>query len=157
MVLAGHGRLEAARLEGLTQVPTVCFDHLTAAQKRAFLIADNRIAEQAGWDREMLAIELGELVDLLPIEGLDVSVTGFETSEIDLLFADMAGSRNEPPEAIPSLPRNAVLRSAKFAKRRLCGSKTKIEGLSNWSTLAVSRPTGQSPSWVISAVLSMNR
>jgi DNA modification methylase len=107
-VIAGHGRLEAARLEGLTQVPTVCFDHLTAAQKRAFLIADNRIAEQAGWDREMLAIELGELVDLLPIEGLDVSVTGFETSEIDLLLADMATSRNEPPEAIPCPPQSAV-------------------------------------------------
>jgi ParB-like nuclease domain len=107
-ILSGHGRLEAARLEGLTQLPTVCFDHLTAAQKRAFLIADNRIAEQAGWNREMLAIELGELVDLLPNEGLDVSVTGFETTEIDLLLADMAASRNEPPEAIPPLPRNAV-------------------------------------------------
>jgi DNA modification methylase len=124
-VLAGHGRLEAARLEGLTQVPTVCFDHLTAAQKRAFLIADNRIAEQAGWNREMLAIELGELVDLLPIEGLDVSVTGFETSEIDLLLADMAASRNEPPEAIPPPPRNAVTERGDLwllgKHRLLCG------------------------------------
>src|SRR4029077_18633817 len=54
MVLAGHGRLQAARLEGLDHVPVVRFGHLTAAQKRAYLIADNRIAEQAGWDRELL-------------------------------------------------------------------------------------------------------
>jgi hypothetical protein len=86
-VLAGHGRLEAALLEGLTHVPIIRFDHLTAAQKRAYLIADNRIAEQAGWDREILAIELGELIDLLPVEGMDVSLTGFEAPEIDLLLA----------------------------------------------------------------------
>src|SRR5664279_4540852 len=83
MILAGHGRLEAARQVGLTHVPVVRFDHLTAAQKRTYLIADNRIAEQAGWDREMLAIELGELIDLLPIEGFDISLTGFDTPEID--------------------------------------------------------------------------
>jgi ParB-like chromosome segregation protein Spo0J len=77
MVLAGHGRLEAAKLEGFTGVPVIRFDHLTAVQKRAYLIADNKIAEQAGWDRETLAIELGELIDLLPAEGLDVSLTGF--------------------------------------------------------------------------------
>ena len=125
MVLAGHGRLEAARLEGLIHVPTVCFDHLTAAQKRAYLIADNKIAEQAGWDREMLAIELGELVDLLPVEGFDVSVTGFETSEIDLLFADMSASRNEPQEAIPTPPQNAVTEPGDLwllgKHRLLCG------------------------------------
>ena len=91
-VLAGHGRLEAARLEGLSHVPIVCFDHLTAAQKRAYLIADNKIAEEAGWNREILAIELGELTDLRPAEGFDVSVTGFEAPEIDLLLADMAFS-----------------------------------------------------------------
>jgi DNA modification methylase len=108
MILAGHGRLEAARQVGLTHVPVVRFDHLTAAQKRAYLIADNRIAEQAGWDREMLAIELGELIDLLPIEGFDISLTGFDTPEIDLLLADMAISQNEPQEAIRLPPRNAV-------------------------------------------------
>jgi hypothetical protein len=70
MVLAGHGRLEAAKLENLTHVPIIRFDHLTEVQKRAYLIADNKIAEQAGWDRETLAIEFGELIDLLPAEGL---------------------------------------------------------------------------------------
>ena len=61
-VLAGHGRLEAARLEGLSHVPTVCFDHLTTAQKRAYLIADNKIALNAGWDLEIL--KMGELASI---------------------------------------------------------------------------------------------
>ena len=69
-VLAGHGRLEAAQLEGLSHVPTVCFDHLTTAQKRAYLIADNKIAAEAGWNREILAIELGELTDLFARRGI---------------------------------------------------------------------------------------
>jgi DNA modification methylase len=108
MILAGHGRVGGARLLGLTIVPVVRHDHLTPAQKRTYVIADNRLAEQSGWSREMLAMELGELIDLLPAEGFDVSVTGFETAEIDLLLADMSASRNEPPEAIPSPPLNAV-------------------------------------------------
>jgi uncharacterized protein (UPF0335 family) len=96
VILAGHGRLEGARLEGMAQVPIVRFGHLSEAQKRAYVIADNKIAEQAGWDRELLSIELNELIELLPIEGLDVSITSFETAEIDLLLADMGSSRPEP-------------------------------------------------------------
>jgi ParB-like chromosome segregation protein Spo0J len=61
IVLAGHGRLEAARHEGLDHVPILRFGHMSVAQKRAYVIADNKIAEQAGWDRELLAIELGEV------------------------------------------------------------------------------------------------
>src|ERR1700732_4077552 len=110
MVLAGHGRLEAAKLEGLTHAPVVRFGHLTAAQKRAYVIADNKLAEQAGWDREILAIELGELCDVMPAEGFDVSLTGFETPEIDLLLADMAPSRREPEDIAPPLPRNPLTR-----------------------------------------------
>lgn len=134
MILAGHGRLEAARQVGLTHVPVVRFDHLTAAQKRAYLIADNRIAEQAGWDREMLAIELGELVDLLPIEGFDISLTGFDTPEIDLLLADMAVSRSEPQEAIPLPPRSAVSKPGDLwhlgKHRLLCGDAQQANQLS---------------------------
>jgi len=125
MLLAGHGRLAAARLEGLDQVPVVRFGHLTEAQKRAYLIADNKIAEQAGWDREMLAIELGELIDLLPTEGFDVSLTGFEAPDIDLLLADMAPSRPEPEDILPALPRNPTTRRGdlwRLGKHRLlCG------------------------------------
>ena len=115
MVLAGHGRLEAAKLEGLTHAPVVRFGHLTAAQKRAYVIADNKVAEQAGWDREILAIELGELIDLMPAEGFDVSLTGFEAPEIDLLLADMAPSRSEPEDILPPLPQNPTTR------RGICG------------------------------------
>ena len=110
MILAGHGRLEGARLEGMAHVPIVRFGHLSEAQKRAYVIADNKIAEQAGWDRELLSIELGELIELLPIEELDISITGFETAEIDLLLADMGPSRPEPEDAIPALPETAVTR-----------------------------------------------
>jgi hypothetical protein len=125
VILAGHGRLEGARLEGMAQVPIVRFGHLSEAQKRAYVIADNKIAEQAGWDRELLSIELNELIELLPIEGLDVSITGFETAEIDLLLADMGSSRPEPEDAIPAIPETAVTRSGDLwllGKHRLfCG------------------------------------
>lgn len=108
LVLAGHGRLEAARLVGIATVPVLRFAHLSPARKRAYVLADNRIAEQAGWDRELLALELGELVDLLPTEGLDVTLTGFEAAEVDLLLADMAASRSDPDDALPPLPRRAT-------------------------------------------------
>jgi ParB-like chromosome segregation protein Spo0J len=109
-ILAGHGRLEGARLVGLTEVPVIRFDHLTPAQKRAYLIADNKIAEQAGWDREILAIELGELTELLPEQGFEVSLTGFETAEIDVLLAEMASSSQERDDAMPDLPKHPVTR-----------------------------------------------
>ena len=125
MILAGHGHLEAARLEGMAHVPIIRFDHLSEAQKRAYVIADNRIAEQAGWNREMLAIELGELIDLLPVEGLDISLTGFETPEIDLLLADMASSRPGPEDAVPAVPVTAATRRGDLwllgKHRLLCG------------------------------------
>jgi DNA modification methylase len=124
IVLAGGGRLAAARLNGLTHVPVIRFHHLSMAQKRAYVIADNKIAEQAGWDRELLAVELGELVDLLPAEGMDVSLTGFEAAEIDLLLADMS-SGHEPEDVVPPLPQKAVARPGDLrllAKHRLlCG------------------------------------
>ena len=81
-ILAGHGRVEAAKLLGLTSVPTVRLSHLTEADKRAYVIADNRLAEKAGWDRNLLAIELQSLIDI----GFEVELTGFETPDIDLLL-----------------------------------------------------------------------
>jgi ParB-like nuclease domain len=141
MVLAGHGRLEAARLEGLAQVPVIRFDHLTAAQTRAYVIADNKLAEQAGWDREILAIELGELIDLLPTEGFDVSLTGFEAPEIDLLLADMAPSRPEPEDILPPLPRNPTTRRGdlwRLGKHRLlCGDAREAAGFARLMAGAV--------------------
>ncbi len=131
MVLAGHGRLEAARLENLTHAPIIRFGHLTAAQKRAYVIADSKLTEQAGWDREILAIELGELIDLMPAEGFDVSLTGFETPEIDLLLADMVPSRREPEDIVPPLPRNPATRCGDLRllgrHRILCGDARQAE------------------------------
>jgi DNA modification methylase len=133
MVLAGHGRLEAAKLEGLTRVPIICLDHLTSLQKRAYLIADNRLAERSGWSRELLAIELGELTDLLPAENLEISLTGFEIGEIDLLLSDMSASKPEPEDVLPVLPRVAVTTQGDvwlLGKHRLsCGDARKSDSI----------------------------
>ncbi len=87
-VVAGHGRLEAAKHLGMTSVPTIRLDHLSEAEKRAYVIADNRLAELAGWDHELLKIELGDLVeiDLRGELDIDIDVIGFETAEIDILL-----------------------------------------------------------------------
>ena len=79
-IIAGHGRVEAAKREGLTQVPCVWVDHLTEAQKKAYILADNRLAEDAGWDEEALKIELEGLREL----NFDVSLTGFLESDTDV-------------------------------------------------------------------------
>ena len=125
VVLAGHGRLAAARLLNLRQVPVLRFSHLNDAQKRAYVIADNKIAEEAGWDRDLLAIELGELIELLPVKGLDIALTGFDVGEIDLLFTDMADAKAEPEDISPEPPRQPVSRSGdlwQLGKHRLmCG------------------------------------
>ncbi len=125
MLLAGHGRFEAAKTEGLTHMPILRFGHLTEVQKRAYVIADNKIAEQAGWDREILAIELGELIDLMPAEGFDVSLTGFEAPEIDQLLADMAPPKPDPEDIPLPLPRTPVTRRGDLwclgKHRLLCG------------------------------------
>jgi ParB-like chromosome segregation protein Spo0J len=72
--------VEAARLLGMTTVPTLALSHLSAAQRRAYVIADNKLALSAGWDSEILAIELQGLIDL----DFDVELTGFSLAEIDL-------------------------------------------------------------------------
>src|SRR5262245_13239908 len=83
-IIAGHGRVEAAKLLGIAEVPTVRLSHLGDAEKRAYILADNRLAQKAGWDREILAIELQALVAL----NFEVELTGFETTEIDLIFEE---------------------------------------------------------------------
>lgn len=82
-IIAGHGRVLAAKAEGLSAVPCVFAEHLTEAQKRAYILADNRLALNAGWDEELLALEFGELKDL----GFDLELTGFGLDEIEKLFA----------------------------------------------------------------------
>jgi len=86
-IIAGHGRVEAAKLLRLKTVPTIRLDDLTEADIRAYVIADNKLAENAGWDRELLAIELQGLIEL-DID-FDVTITGFETPEIDILIGEL--------------------------------------------------------------------
>jgi DNA modification methylase len=92
-ILAGHGRVEAAKQVGLTQVPTIRLTDLTVAQKRAYLLADNKLAEQAGWDRELLALEFQELQELEL--DYDLTITGFATAEIDLIMDSLPADNEE--------------------------------------------------------------
>src|SRR5438046_1402579 len=80
-IIAGHGRVQAAKLLGFAEVPTVQIAHLSATQKRAYILADNRLAEKAGWDKEILAVELQGLLN----DGFEVVLTGFEVPEIDVM------------------------------------------------------------------------
>lgn len=81
-IIAGHGRVLAAKEEGIAEVPCVLVDYLTEAQKKAYIIADNRFAMDAGWDEELLKIE----IESLQGAEFDVSLTGFEPAELDKLF-----------------------------------------------------------------------
>jgi len=88
-ILAGHGRYAAAQALALDKVPIIAVTGLSAAKKRALALADNKIAESAGWDREILATELPELGELLLAEQLDISLTGFAVAEIDQILFDV--------------------------------------------------------------------
>jgi len=90
-IVAGHGRVEAAKLLGLTEVPVLRISHLSPAELRAFVIADNRLAELAGWDRDTLAIELAGLIEL----DFAVEVTGFDMGEIELILHDEEEDKQE--------------------------------------------------------------
>jgi DNA modification methylase len=100
VLLAGHGRLEAARLLGLKTIPAILIEGLSEARKRALLLADNRIAQNAGWDRELLASELLSLPELLAADGLDITVTGFESAEIDALLVDFENDAADPADEL---------------------------------------------------------
>jgi len=82
-IIAGHGRVLAAQSLGEVSVPTIELKHLTEPQKRAYIIADNKLALNAGWDMEMLKLEFSELTDVL-----DLEITGFSTYEISALFGE---------------------------------------------------------------------
>ena len=96
-VIAGNGRFEAAKLLRLKEVPVIRLSHLSEAAIRAYMLADNRLAEKAGWDRELLAIELSELELLLPQINPNFSITGFEPSEINSIMLDFGDGRPIQP------------------------------------------------------------
>ena len=89
-----------AKSLGMSSIPAIVIKGLSDARKRALMLADNRIAQDAGWDVERLAEELGELPELLAEDGLDVSVTGFEPAEIDRLTADFEDPASDPADDI---------------------------------------------------------
>ena len=99
-LIAGHGRYKAAKLLGLAKVPVIVVAGLSPAKRRALAIADNKIADNAGWDRERLAIEIPELAGLLSAEGLDVSILGFEPVEIDQIQTDFEEHTADPRDNI---------------------------------------------------------
>jgi DNA modification methylase len=121
-VIAGHGRLLAARKLGLEQVPVIELGHLTEPQKRAYVLADNKLAERAGWDRDMLALEVGDLSEL----GIDLGSLGFEAGEIDALLHGDAPDPRE--EETPEPPADPVSRPGDLwlcgPHRVLCGDAT---------------------------------
>ena len=131
-VLAGHGRIMAAKEEGIAEVPCVYADHLTEAQKKAYILADNRTALDAGWDEELLSVEMQELQEL----GFDLSMTGFDEKELtDLLGADADGEAKEDDFDL-----SAALEKAAFVQRGdiwtvgrhklMCGDATSAEDVS---------------------------
>jgi ParB-like chromosome segregation protein Spo0J len=95
-ILAGHGRYEAAKKMGLAEVPVVRIEGLSETKRRAFALADNKIAENAGWDRKLLAAELPELRELLVAENLDIEITGFAPVEIDQILVDFEENSSDP-------------------------------------------------------------
>jgi DNA modification methylase len=102
-IIAGHGRLEAAKTAGLSDVPTITLTGLSAAQKRALAIADNKLALNAGWDDELLRLELGEL----GLEGFDLSLIGFSDLELKDILADRTEGLTDPDD-VPEVQAEAV-------------------------------------------------
>lgn len=125
-VIAGHGRIAAAREEGISDVPCVFVDHLTEAQKKAYILADNRMAMDAGWDEELLRVELEALTEM----GFDLGMTGFDEKELAALFpADEAKEDNFDVEA--ELQKPTFTKSGDVwtlgRHRLVCGDSTKEE------------------------------
>jgi len=128
-VIAGHGRIEAAKLLGWVEVPTLRVDHLSDAEKRAYILADNRLAEEAGWDEEILAIELQGLIDM----EFSVELTGFELAEVDAIIERQAAGKDgaaDRADEMPEVPEEGAVVSTMGqlwelgSHRLLCGDAT---------------------------------
>ena len=137
-IIAGHGRVAAAKLLRLSLVPTIRLENLSPDQIRAYILADNRLAEKAGWDKSILAIELQHLLTI--DDDFDVTITGFEIPEIDLIIGEATGKPDpddsfdcaEPDQAVTELGDLWLLRK----HRVLCGSALQQ---TSYATLMASR------------------
>jgi DNA modification methylase len=123
-IIAGHGRVAAAKTLGWTEVPVLRIEHLSEQEKRAYILADNRLAEDAGWDQELLAIELQGLLDC----DFAIEVTGFEASEIDIVLDDAAAAKapdHDLDDEMPPLLQQAITQVGDVwqlgSHRLLCG------------------------------------
>ncbi len=128
-VVAGHGRLLAARKLGLTQVPVVPMNHLTDIQRRALILADNKIGENAAWDTELLTLELEELKDA----GFDLNLTGFSSEEWEALMSgdDETKEGLSDDDAVPDVEENPISQPGDLwllgEHKLLCGDATKSD------------------------------
>jgi DNA modification methylase len=131
VVIAGHARLQAARKLRMTEVPVIVLDHLTEAQRRALVIADNRLALNAGWDEEMLRLEL----DALREDDFNLELLGFADDEIEALLAeaDTEIKGQTEDDAVPETPETAVTMPGDVwllgDHRLLCGDATQIDAV----------------------------
>ncbi len=127
-IIAGHGRIMAAQKLGLAEVPCIRLDHLTETQRKAYVIADNKLALNSGWDETMLALELAELQD----DNFDLSLTGFDESELADLLAETIEGETDPDE-VPEPPVNPVTVLGDVwvmgKHRLLCGDSTNIDAV----------------------------
>jgi len=123
-LIAGHGRLLAAQAENLSEINCVIVEGLTEAQRKAYIIADNKLAENAGWDEELLALEFGELQDL----GFDLGLTGFDPAEIEKMFNKGEDVQEDDFDVAAELERPAVTRPGDLwllgRHRLVCGDST---------------------------------
>jgi len=127
-IIAGHGRVQAAQKLNLDTVPTICLDYLTDAQKKAYVIADNRLALNAGWDFDMLKVELEDLNDL----EFDVSLLGFDDKEINDILADPTEGLVDE-DKVPDLIEDPITKEGDLwilgNHRLLCGDSTSIDAV----------------------------
>lgn len=128
-IIAGHGRVLAARKLGLSEVPCIRLSHLTAIQARALVIADNKLAMNAGWDNDMLALEFAELTDM----GFDLDLTGFTADEIAALTPEVVPEGLTDEDDVPDVPVDPVTRVGDvwlLGKHRLmCGDSTVLDDI----------------------------
>lgn len=126
-VIAGHGRILAAKEEGIKEIPCVFADHLTEAQKKAYIIADNRMAMDAGWDEELLRVE----IEALQAEAFDLSLTGFDEKELADLFQEDSEVEDDDFDVDGELKEPAVTQMGDVwtlgRHRLVCGDSTKEE------------------------------
>jgi len=126
-VIAGHGRILAAKEEGIAEVPCVFADHLTEAQKKAYILADNRMAMDAGWDEELLRVE----IEALQAEAFDLSLTGFDEKELSDLFKRDGDVQEDDFDVDAELEKPTFSKSGDVwtlgRHRLVCGDSTKAE------------------------------